>query len=344
MKTRKKDTYDAAIIGIGRIGMMLERDPKRLKPATHFGMWASHPRVKLVGVCDSDPGKRHLAKSMLPTVQTYASASEMLEDTKPDIVSIATWKDTHYEMMKLALSGGVAAIVCEKPIAERYEHAKEIVEDAGKLGIHLFINHRRRFDPLLYVLRDEMRKGIIGEIMQVSTYYVYGLVTTGTHVIDTLRFLLKDITGEIGWVAAFPNSFSHHHPENDACLDGFVFFENGLKASVQSLNIKDYDIFEFHFYGRHGRIVLKNIGRDIEVYRVEESPEHEGFTELGDQPVERRGGAPRDQFRCLATNVIDCLEGKAISLSSGEDSLKALEVLLAMQRSAADGGAKTEIG
>jgi len=344
MKTRKKDTYDAAIIGIGRIGMMLERDPKRLKPATHFGMWASHPRVKLVGVCDSDPRKCDLAKSMLPTVQTYASAAQMLEDTKPDIVSIATWKDTHYEMMKLALSGGVAAIVCEKPIAERHEHAKEIVEEAGQLGIHLFINHRRRFDPLLYVLRDEMRKGIIGEIIQVSTYYVYGLVTTGTHVIDTLRFLLKDIVGEIGWVAAFPNSFSHHHPEGDPCVDGFVFFKNGLKASVQSLNIKDYDMFEFHFYGRHGRIVLKNIGRDIEVYRVEESPEHEGFTELGDKPVERRGGPPRDQFRCLATNVIDCLEGRAISLSSGEDSLKALEILLAMQRSAADGGGKTEIG
>ena len=35
----------------------------------------------------------------------------------------------------------------------------------------------------------------------------------------------------------------------------------------------------------------------------------------------------------LGDNVIDCLEGRATSLSTGEDSLRALEILLAMQKS-----------
>ncbi len=339
----EKDEYTAAIIGIGRIGMMLEFDPKRLKPATHFGMWAGHPRVNLRAVCDSDPKKFEIAKSLSPTIETYSSAEDMLRETKPDIVSIATWKDTHYEMMKLALRNNVPAIVCEKPIAEQYEHAKEISEEAKLKGTHLFINHRRRFDNVLYELCEDIKNNIVGEIVQVSAYYVYGLVTTGTHVIDTLSFLLKDVAGEIRWVVAFGNPFEHFHPEGDPCVDGVIGFENGLKASVQSLNIKDYDIFNFYFYGRKGLIVLKNIGRDIEIFTIRDSPEHQGFTELSDEPLVRRGGAPRDQFRFLADNVIDCLQGRATSLSTAEDSVKALEVLLAIQKSAAEGGKRVEI-
>ncbi len=343
MQTRHKEKYTAAVIGVGRIGMMHEFDPKRLKPATHFGMWASHPRVNLVAVCDNDPKKVEDAKSLIPTVRSYLSAEEMLREEHPDMISIATWKDTHYDMMRLALQHGVSAIVCEKPIAEKYEHAKEIVDEIQKRGVHLFINHRRRFDPLLYPLREEMKNGIIGEILQVSSYYVYGLVTTGTHVIDTLRFFLKDIAGEVRWVAAFPNTFPHYYPEGDPCIDGFIGFQNGLKASMQSLNIQDYDIFDFFFYGRKGRIVFKNIGRDVEIFSVKDSPEHQGFTELGDESVDRRGGVQRNQFGFLADNVIDSLEGRATSLSTGEDSLKALQILLAMQKSAAAGGKKVEV-
>jgi predicted dehydrogenase len=339
----QKEKYTVAVIGIGRIGMLLESDPKRLKPATHFGVWLNHPRVDLVAVCDNDPKKLEVAKSLLPAVKTYSSAEQLLREIKPDIVSIATWKDTHYEMMKLCLKFGVPAIVCEKPIAEKYEHAKEVVDEVQKTGTHLLINHRRRFDSLLYSVRADLQNGIIGEIIQVSTYYVYGLVTTGTHLIDALRFFLKDIAGEIEWVAAFPNTFSHHHPPDDPCLDGFIGFENGLKVSIQSLNIQDYDIFNFYFYGRKGLMLFKNIGRDIEIFKVEESPEHQGFTELATQPFQKMGGSPRNQFRFLADNAVDCLDGKASSLSTGEDSLKALKVLLGMQESAREGGKKIKI-
>jgi len=338
-----KEKYTAAVIGIGRIGMLLESDPKRLKPATHFGMWLAQDQVDLIAVCDNNPRNLEIAKSKLPSVKTFLSAREMLQKVRPDIVSIATWKDTHYEIIKLCVDFGIPAIVCEKPIAEKYEHAKEIVERIKQNGVHLFINHRRRFDPLLYPLREGLKIGMIGEIIQVSTYYVYGLVTTGTHVIDTLRFFLKDVAGEITWVIGIPNKFRHFHPQDDPCIDGFVGFENGLKASLQSLNIKDYDIMNYYFYGRKGLMILKNIGRDIEIYKVKDSPEHEYFAELINKPIKKLGGKPRNQFGYLADNVIDCLKGRATTLSSGEDSLKALEVLLAMQKSVAEKGKKIEL-
>ena len=343
MKVVIKDRYKAAVIGIGRIGMKHENDPKRLKPATHFGMWNSSPCVELSAVCDPVSEHLQMANSLNPDVRTYTDAEELLKDVKPDIVSIATWKDTHYEMMKLCSKYEIPAIVCEKPIAESIEHAREIVDELNEKGIHLFINHRRRFDELLYPLREDLKNGIIGEVIQANCLYVYGLITTGTHVIDTLRFLLKDIAGEVKWVIGSRNTFPHFSPPDDPCVDGLIGFENGLKVALQSLNIKDYDLFDFYFYGRKGKVVIKNIGRDIEIYQIRESPEHEGFTELADKPVGIRGGYPRDQFSFLAKNVVESLQGKANSLSTGEDSLKALEVLTALEKSVALGSRIVEV-
>lgn len=336
--------YRAALIGAGRIGMLLERDPKRLKPATHFGMWSSHPRADLVAVCDADPAKLAVAGELEPGIAVYEDARALLSAERPDVVSIATWKDSHYEMCRLALEHGVRAIVLEKPIAERLEHAREIVEEARRRGVHLLVNHRRRFDPLLYPLRDELRDGLVGRIQQVSSYYVYGLVTTGTHLVDAIRFLLGDLEGEIAWVAAFPNERPHFAPPDDPCADGFLGFESGVKASVQSLDMKRYDHFQIDVYGETGLVSLRSIGREAAIARVVDSPEHEGFTELEPQPSETRGGAPRDQFRTLADNAVACLDGTATSLSTGEDSLRALEILLAMQESAASGGRVVRLG
>lgn len=330
--------YRAAVIGTGRIGMLLERDPKRLKPATHFGMWSAHPRADLVAVCDADPRKLAVARELAPGVATYEDAALLLAAERPDVVSIATWKDSHYEMCKLALEHGVGAIVLEKPIAERHEQAHEIVADARRRGVELHINHRRRFDPLLYPLRDELRDGLVGRLQQVSSYYVFGLVTTGTHLVDALRFLFRDVEGEIAWVAGFANERPHFAPPDDPCVDGFLGFESGVKASVQSLDIKRYDLFQIDAYGETGRVSLRSIGREVTVQRVVESPEHDGFTELEPTPSEQRGGAPRDQFRMLADNAIGCLDGTETSLSTGEDSLAALEILLALRESAEDGG------
>ena len=323
--------------------MLLEADPKRLKPATHFGMWASHPRAQLVAVCDTDEAKLAQARALQPGIRTFTRPEELLAEARPDTVSIATWKDSHYAMMKLALSHGVRAIVLEKPIAEEYAHAREIVDEANAKGIHVVVNHRRRFDPLVRQLRDEIKQGLIGEIIQVSCTYVFGLVTTGTHLIDTLRVLLTDVAGDIVWVSAHPSPLKTFHPPDDPNIDGFVGFENGLKAAVQSLSMKDYDNFDFHIFGRKGKIVFKNVGRDIDIYFVRESDEHAGFTELAKEPSTRRGGMPRDLFRALADNAIDCLDGKATSLSSGEDSLKALQVLLAMKESARQDGRRVTV-
>ena len=49
---------------------------------------------------------------------------------------------------------------------------------------------------------------------------------------------------------------------------------------MQVMNIKDYDVFDFHIYGSKGKILISGIGRDIYQYKIENSKEHSGFKEL----------------------------------------------------------------
>ena len=94
---------------------------------------------------------------------------------------------------------------------------------------------------------------------------------------------------------------------------------------------------------RKALVHFHSIGRNIDIYSVKDSPEHDGFTELSEQPSDRRGGAPRDLFRHLADNAIGCLDGSETSRSTGEDSLQALGILLSMKQSAEQGGAQIDI-
>jgi predicted dehydrogenase len=337
MESETMKRYKAAVIGAGRIGMRLESDPLRKKPATHAGTWLQNNRTQLVGLCDIHPGMPAAAAKLAPGVATYSDPERMLKEKKPDIVSIATHQDTHIGLIRIALMNGAKAIVCEKPISDDPVGAAKIVAEARSAGVPLIINHARRFDPTFQKLAHEIASGRIGEVLQVSGYYVYGLVSTGTHLVDTIRMLLRPVAGEIAWVAGWPMGLRSFHPQGDPNIDGVVGFANGLKATVQALNMKDYDFFEIDIFGREGLATCHGIGRRAAIYPVVESTINAGFTEMADDPVEQWGPTKESFFASMATNVIDCLDGRTTPASTGEDSLMALEVLSAMKASAERG-------
>jgi predicted dehydrogenase len=335
--------YKSILVGAGRFGMYLSDDDKRLKPATHFELLSTDSRTELLGVCDINQSSLERAQSILPDIQVSENIDVLLREIKPEIVSIASWKENHFEMINKCIDHHVKAILCEKPIATNLDDCIALKNKLNKSNSKLLINHRRRFDELLYEVVELLNGGRIGELMQGSANYVYGLLSTGTHLIDTLRFFLKDICGEIKWVSAYPNQFKHFSPDNDSCLDGIICFENNFKISIHSSDLKDYDIYNINLYGRKGMMSFKNIGRDIEFYDVIDSPEHTGFTELSPVPTLRLGGKPRNQFKFMLDNAIDCIENNAKPLGDADDAIIALKVLFAMKESAANKGRMVDL-
>ena len=319
MSNEKK--IKVCLIGPGRIGMSLEFDSLRKKPATHFGMWMKNRYCDLVAVSDVDPKKFYLAKKLKKNILFFTNYKKMLNEIKPKIVSISTWKDSHYKITSDCLDFGIKVIVLEKPLANNLTQSKKLIKKIKQNKAKVIINHRRRFDTEIINLTMKLKKGVIGDIVQVSSNYVYGLLTTGTHLIDTLRMLLNPIAGEIQYVTGFKNKFKVFNPKGDSSYDGILQFENGLKVSFHSHNIKDYDIFDFHIYGTKGKILITDIGRSIFSYKIIKSPEHSGFTELSTNNKKLCKSDPRPQFEKLSQNALDCLKIKnKFPLCSAHDS------------------------
>ncbi len=339
-----KSKIQVCVIGTGRIGLSHEFDTKRVKPASHVGMWIKNKKCNLKAICDKNKSQFSKAKKLKKDLIFYRNPKKMLQEIKPKIVSIATWKDTHFKITKLCINQGIKVIVLEKPLANNIKQSKEILSLIKKYKVKVLVNHRRRYDTEIIKLKKKLDKGIIGEVIQASSYYVYGLLTTATHTIDTLRFLFSNIAGEINAVYGFKNSFNNFSSPDDKNYDAVLVFENGLRVTLQSLDMKSYDNFDFHIYGKKGKILITEIGRSILKFSVKKSPEHSGFTELNQKPIKLCKSKPRNQFAKLSDNAVECLKKKkALPLCSAEDSFIDMEIINKIILSAKSGSKEKKI-
>jgi predicted dehydrogenase len=333
-KSLKK--YRAAVIGCGRIGMMMEGDEKRPKPATHTGAFFSNTRTELVAVVELDETKHVEAKKRFPGVQTFTDAEEMLQRVKPDIVSIAAFHSAHYPMVMLAAEYKTPVIVCEKPIADTAEEGQEMIDACKKAGSKLIINHIRRFDPFLREWAEKVKAGMVGDIQQATALYAIGLYHMGTHLIDLIRFYL----GDVEWVSAWQNRKAHTAVPEDWCVDGILGMKSGARVAIQSINVKDYSTLELRMIGTKGEIFVRDLGRVVEYTPISESQDYGGFHELHVGKREQFRAHDQVFFKGLANHVVDILDGKAEVASTGEDSLRALEILAALKKSGEEDGKK----
>lgn len=329
--------YAVAIVGCGWIGLGAQLDPLRIPPASHAQAAASYRRVKLAALADTDARSLVRAKQLYPDVPRFSDVARMLETVHPDVVVIATSPESHRELITLAATHRVKAILCEKPITHDVREARAAIQCCQRNRALLFVNHMRRFDPSIRNMRENLRGGYvrdtsIGPLRSAIAYYDKGLYHGGTHFVDLLRFFL----GEVRWVSAVVNTaFPKMH--GDTTADAFLGF-NGATAALQYFESSEYCLSEASFFGEKGRLNLNHMsGLDIEVIGTRACDEYSSYRELNTERV-KRFGQPRSFLKPILPHIVDCLEGRDEPVSTGEDALRALEVIQAMERSARQGG------
>ncbi|MEK7080457.1 MAG: Gfo/Idh/MocA family oxidoreductase [Patescibacteria group bacterium] len=321
-----KKIYKAAVIGCGRMGAEEWNYSKETQPETHAAAYKNNLKTDLVALVDIDSKKLKQAGKYFSGVALFDSVKDMFEKIKPDIVSIATNPDSHAVLVKMAAKYKTSAILCEKPIAQSIKQAEEMIRICKQNKSLLFINHQRRFDPLLGRWQLEIKKGIIGKIVQANCYYYNGLFNSATHVVDLLRFFL----GDIDWVRGIINKETFWK-ENDKNVDALIGFKNGTVVAMQTLP-KNYGFSEFYFYGTKGRFAIKNLGYEIECRKLAENKYCKGFYQLSEN-IKKEGSA-RSLMSSVVNHIVSCLGDKAEPKSTGEDGLAALKALFAMKESA----------
>ena len=319
--------YRTAIVGCGRVAGTFDEDPLRTTVWTHAGAYRAHPRTELLAVADLNPEALAAFGARWNVPKLYANARDLLANEDVDILSVCTWSNTHREVALLGAEAGVKAIWCEKPFARDVAEANMILEGCGNLV--LAVNHVRRWDSCYKRAKELLDKGTIGRLQGVTCAYSGGVSDMGTHLFDTLMYML----GPARAVWARPSAGETLPDPN---LSGDIEFGDGILAHVIGCDSRSFEIFEFDFIGTDGRLCIKNNGYVAELWAVADSPHYGGVKEL-----EFRGKAHEgDQGQRMVdevSDIVDCIDHGGQPLCTGVDGRASLEVAAAFLKSASSG-------
>src|SRR5262245_5212759 len=90
-------------------------------------VWLGMPGVQIVAVSDDDKTGLASAAKRLEVTSAFADYREMLDKSKPDVVSICQrWIDRHCEMVLACAERGIHVFM-EKPLCRTLAEADEMV-------------------------------------------------------------------------------------------------------------------------------------------------------------------------------------------------------------------------
>jgi predicted dehydrogenase len=158
------------------------------------------PRLQVVAVADPDPKGRAAAAARLGVDRAYADYREMLEREKPQFVSVAPrCIDRHAEFILACAHHGVRGVFCEKPLAPTLAECDAIVDACDRAHTKLAMAFQTRYSPVLTRVKDLIRDGAIGELLELRGRGKEDrrgggedLMVLGSHIMDLYRAIVGD--------------------------------------------------------------------------------------------------------------------------------------------------------
>jgi predicted dehydrogenase len=114
--------------------------------ASHARAYHKMPEFEIVGLVSRGPTSREALSKELGGVPEFSDYYAALDATKPDVVSINTYPETHGPYARAAIKAG-CHVFCEKPLAETVEEAQSIVDAAHANRRKVVIGYILRVHP-----------------------------------------------------------------------------------------------------------------------------------------------------------------------------------------------------
>ncbi|AZN42467.1 Gfo/Idh/MocA family protein [Paenibacillus albus] len=160
--------------------------------------------AEIVGLVDiyEDSAKSMAAKKGLD-VPTFTDLAAALEATGANLVFDVTIPASHKQIAITAMRAG-CNVFGEKPMAESYEDAKEIVAISNETGKRYSVMQNRRYLPQIRSFRDLLRADTIGTVGSIHADFFLGahfggfrdamdnplIIDMAIHTFDQARFII----------------------------------------------------------------------------------------------------------------------------------------------------------
>lgn len=203
--------------------------------------------TEVVGLCDLDESKVKALSELYGGIPYFTDVETMLNQSNPDVVSIATPHKLHAPQAITCLNAGKHVLV-EKPMALTSTDALEMIAAAEKNNKKLWVVKQNRFNVPVALTNDAIKSNKLGKIYMVKCdvlwnrnkeYYVNSawrghkseeggaLFTQVSHFIDLLYWWL----GDIDKASSFTSTMLHDIDIEDNGVANLKF-ESGTLASI----------------------------------------------------------------------------------------------------------------
>lgn len=333
-----------ALIGCGRIS------PNHI-------VAARNNNLEIVALCDIDENCIHdkEQKFKLNNIAEYVDYKEMLRKEKPELVAIATESGKHAQIALDCIHNG-SNVIIEKPIALSIEDAEEIISEAAKYGVKVCTNHQNRFNKSILKVREALDRNRFGKLYYGTAHIRWArdweyysraswrgtwaqdggcLMNQCIHNIDLLIWMMGQEPEEI---FAYTDRQKHNYIEAEDMGMALVKFKNGAYGIIEgTTNIYPKNLEEtLYIFGERGTVKVggQSVNK-IEEWKFSDllDDENDIIKQFAENPpnVYGYGHTP------LYADMISSIRDNRIPLVSGEDGKIALEVVLAIYKSAFEG-------
>lgn len=153
-----------------------------------------HKGIEIKGLVDGSSKALDKARNLegFESIGLFTSLEEALSYCKPDLVLNFTPPAVHKNIDFISLKNGIP-VLSEKPIAETYDDALEILALSGKTGIPVMISENYRFFSISRKVRELISSGAVGPLTSISVDF-RRRHRTGNYHMDMKHPLLLDVT------------------------------------------------------------------------------------------------------------------------------------------------------
>lgn len=336
-----------ALIGCGRIA------PNHIKAA----MAAAGRGLEISAICDLLPEKAEAlaARFELGSVPRYTDYKKMLAEVSPELVAVATESGSHAAVALDCIAAGCNVII-EKPIALSLSDARRVIAAADAAGVLVCTNHQNRFNRSVVAAREALDSGRMGRLMHGSVHVIWGrdrdyyasgdwrgtwradggaLMNQCIHGIDLLCWFMGGRPAE---VTAMTARTAHDYIEAEDVGMALLRFPNGALGMVEgTVNTYHADMEETLFlFGSEGTVKLGGkAANKVDFWHIagdsRDAAAVNDESEAALPGVYGRGHVP------LYADVVDAIMTHRPPRVTALDGMGALEVVLAIYKSAAEG-------
>jgi predicted dehydrogenase len=325
----------AAVIGLGAMG------------ANHARVYSELPDVELCAVADGDDARVE-AVTQAHGGRGYRDVRTLLDEERPDAVSIAVPTRAHLEVAAVVIERGIPLLV-EKPLAATLEEGAHMRDLARERGVPLTAGHIERFNPAVRELKARLDAGELGRVFQVHARRVgpfpervrdVGVVLDlAPHDIDVMRYLLSS---EITRVHA--ETEQRINTDFEDMLIGTLRFANGAVGVLDVNWLTPAKIRELSVLGERGMFVVDYLARELTFYENDAAPREQPsgwparhLKGVSEGAVHRLRVEKREPLRVELDAFISAIRDRTMPEVTADDGLAAIAVAEALVRSARDG-------